>query len=234
MIDIVIASRNSSQRIGHLLTSIADQTLSGYRCFFVDDCSSDDSVLQVRRSFPWVEVIQLPCNRGPSHARNVGVFAGSHKYLAFFDDDAYVDDPNWLRNALNYFENDERLGQLAALIVNGHDPRLLLDCGIGRESYLFGGLFHGRYRDEVQTQIMERRLVLGACSAGTLVRRSVFDKIGGFDSRYFYAAEDLDLSLRVHLAGFDVRYEPTLLVYHLGSQTMGNCVPTKMYLYRRN
>lgn len=188
----------------------------------------------VRQDFPWVTVLAQPANMGPAHNRNVAIAAGSNPYIVIFDDDAYLDDIDWLEKAVAYMEAKPEVGQLAAMIVNGFDPEILLDCGIVKNWYLFGGLFHNVREQDAAGKHDTARVVLGACSAGTILRRDLFNLIGGFDAGYFYPCEDLDLSLRIHLAGFSVRYEPRLKVYHYESQAMGKSLARKMYLYRRN
>lgn len=232
--DIIIPTYNGSRHIPRLLTSIRAQQDVRCRCFVIDDCSGDGTPELVRRRFPWVELIEQPRNFGPAHNRNVAVRSGSYPYVVIFDDDTYLDDPGWLKRALRYMEENPDVGQAAAMIVSGFDRNVLLDCGIGRHYYLFGGRFHNEHAADVGGAHLLPGRVLGACSAGTVLRREVFERIGGFDAAYFYPVEDLDLSLRVHLAGYDVRYLPTLVVYHYESQAMGKAPARKMYMYRRN
>lgn len=234
MIDIVIPTYNGSCRIHKLLSTIAQQSYQDYCCFLIDDHSTDDTVAVVQSRYPWVEIIRLDFNRGPAYARNVGVAAGHSPYIVFFDDDAYIADPHWLKYVAQRFEKNHQLGQIATMIVSAQNPEVLIDCGIFQAAYKFGGLFYQRRLDQLDELHKRRKIVLGACSAGTAIRRSALEKAGGFDSRYFYPVEDLDVSLRIHLIGFDVIYDPTLVVYHYVSQSMESCVPRKLYLSRRN
>jgi GT2 family glycosyltransferase len=232
--DIIVPTYNGSAHLPRLLSSIKRQTLQDYACYVIDDNSQDDTVEIVRRDFPWVHLIEQQENMGPSHNRNVAIRKGAKPYVVIFDDDTYLDDDNWLKNALEHMENNQEVGQLATMIVNGFEPDILLDCGIVKNWYLFGGLFHNTPQDEVAGRHRKGRVVLGACSAGTVLRRELFERVGGFDPRYYYPTEDLDLSLRFHLAGFKVWYEPSLKVFHYESQAMGKSLSRKMYLYRRN
>lgn len=232
--DIVIPTYNGSSHLPRLLSSIERQSMDKYNCYVIDDNSRDETVEIVRRDYPWVHILAQSENMGPSYNRNVAARQGTSPYIVIFDDDTYLDDDRWLENAVQYMEENPDVGQLATMIVNGFEPHILLDCGIAKNWYLFGGLFHNVHRDDAGEKHKRGRMVLGACTAGTIMRRALFERVGGFDSRYYYPAEDLDLSLRFHLAGAKVWYEPSLLVYHYESQAMGKSLARKMFLYRRN
>lgn len=232
--DIIIPTYNGVSHLPRLLSSIRKQTLQKYSCYVIDDNSQDDTVDVVRRDFPWVHLIEQQKNMGPSHNRNVAIQKGTSPYVVIFDDDTYLEDDTWLENALAYMDKNEGVGQLATMIVNGFQPNIILDCGIVKNQYIFGGLFHNVHQGDTGGEHRKGRVVLGACSAGTVLRRKLFEMVGGFDPRYYYPAEDLDLSLRFHLAGFRVWYEPSLKVFHYESQAMGKSLSRKMYLYRRN
>jgi len=233
-LDIVIPTDNAANHLPRLLDSIAKQTYRNFNCFVIDDHSCDDTVQVVTCQFPWVSLIEQAENHGPAINRNIAVAAGSSPYVAIFDDDTYLEDMDWLENGLRCMEDNPDVGQLAAMIVSGFAPEILLDCGILKHHYLFGGIFHNQDSRQVQGRHKQSRRILGACSAGTILRRDLLGLIGGFDGKYFYPAEDLDVSLRIHLAGYDVRYEPSLVVFHYESQAMGKSLSRKMYMYRRN
>lgn len=232
--DIIVPTYNGSKHIPKLLTSILGQKGVRYTCYVIDDHSSDNTVEIIQQDFPWVTVIKQLQNLGPSHNRNIAIDAGSNPYVVIFDDDTYLEDAEWLLKALSFMEQNPKVGQLAAMIVSGFDKQLLLDCGIRKNFYQFGGIFHNENSENVAGKHLTPRQVLGACSAGTVLRRDLFQLIGGFDAQYFYPGEDLDLSLRLHLAGYNVWYVPSLVVYHYESQAMGKSLSKKMYLFRRN
>lgn len=233
-LDIVVPTYNGANHLPRLLASIEKQSYSNYKCFVIDDCSTDETVKLVREQFPWVHLITQPENYGPAINRNVAVDAGNNPYVVIFDDDTYLEDRDWLAKGLQYMEENPAVGQLGAMIISGFAPDILLDCGILQNRYLFGGIFHNQDSRQVQGKHLNERRILGACSAGTILRRDLLEMIGGFDGKYFYPVEDLDVSLRVHLAGYDVRYEPSLVVFHYESQAMGKSLSRKMYMYRRN
>ncbi|MDD5528274.1 MAG: glycosyltransferase [Patescibacteria group bacterium] len=233
-IDIIIPSYNAAKNIAELLLSLRNQTFKEYSCFVIDDNSSDNTVEIVKNNFPWVNVIAQKKNVGPARAKNIGAAGGNSPYLVFFDSDIFLTDPEWLAKALNKIQSSENIGQIASMIVSGFDEDILLDCGIQGEGPFFGGIYHKKNVNDVLGKHKIERRVLAACTAGTIIRREVFEKVGNFDAKYYYPAEDLDLSLRVHLAGYEVIYDPRLVVHHYESMAMGKKEKRKFYLHNRN
>lgn len=64
---------------------------------------------------------------------------------------------------------------------------------------------------------LEAREVFGVCGAACLLRRELFDQLGGYDERYFAFYEDVDLNLRARIAGWRFGYVPDAVVWHLGN-----------------
>ena len=234
LVDVVVPTYNGNRHLPRLLESLAGQDCERFSCTVIDDCSPEGIDPEIRERHSWVRFVVQPKNMGPAHNRNVAAGLGSSPFIAVFDDDTFLEDPGWLGRAVEVMRADSGLGQVGAMILNGFDPNVLLDCGIERVGLVFGGRYHGCRRDATDGNHLRARRVLGVCSAGMIMRRDVFERVGGFDASYYYPCEDLDLSLRMHLAGFDVRYEPSLVVHHLESQAMGKSLERKMYLYRRN
>ena len=63
--------------------------------------------------------------------------------------------------------------------------------------------------------------ILAASAGCCIVRREVFDNVGGFDSDYFIYDDDTDLSLRVRLLGYRIVYVPSAVVIHRGGVLRG-------------
>jgi GT2 family glycosyltransferase len=67
-----------------------------------------------------------------------------------------------------------------------------------------------------------------------LVRRTVFERAGLLDERYFFGFEDIDLCLRARAAGIRTRLAGDSVVYHEGSQAIGGRSPRRLYFATRN
>jgi GT2 family glycosyltransferase len=59
------------------------------------------------------------------------------------------------------------------------------------------------------------------CGASVIVRKDVFERLGGFDESFFMYYEDVDLSLRMKRIGYRIMYEPKSLVSHIHAGSSG-------------
>lgn len=89
-VSVVIAMYNASKYICDCIRNVLDQNLTDIEVIVVNDCSTDDSVELIKRTFSDEErlvIIEQPHNMGPGEARNAGIKAARGKYLAFLDSD---------------------------------------------------------------------------------------------------------------------------------------------------
>jgi len=75
--------------------------------------------------------------------------------------------------------------------------------------------------------------VFGACAGAALYRRAAVMSVGGFDERYFAYLEDVDLALKLRLAGWSCVYEPAV-AFHAAETSSGRLPGGHMYLVERN
>jgi GT2 family glycosyltransferase len=75
--------------------------------------------------------------------------------------------------------------------------------------------------------------VFGACAGAALYRRSALLSVAGFDERYYAYLEDVDLSLRLRLAGWRCLYEPAVAL-HAGGGSAGALAHGALFLVERN
>jgi glycosyltransferase involved in cell wall biosynthesis len=199
LFSIIIGTYNRAQFIRATLDSVCAQDFADYEVIVVDDGSTDNT-LEVLREFPWVKVISRE-NGGPGAARNCGVRASVGEYIAFLDsDDIWF--PWTLATFANVIEQNGRPDLVAAKL------KLFWDDGELRE------VRREPMRVEVFKDYFEssrRGYFVGACMM--VVRKSLFDEVGGFIERRVYA-EDCDLALRLGLAkGFAQIHSPVTFGY---------------------
>jgi GT2 family glycosyltransferase len=144
---------------------------------------------------------------GPGAKRDLCAAASQAEFLAFLDDDAYPE-PGWLEAALEAFADPSVAAVGGPAVTPGDDPVHYWASGLVYESRLVGGPYAFRYRP------LPARDCDDFPTCNLLVRRSVFEAVGGFDTR-FWPGEDTVACLKiVHELGLRIRYVPGALVRH--------------------
>lgn len=90
MVSVIIPSYNSEKYIGETLASVCAQTYPDFEVLVMNDCSQDrtaEIVEKYAQKDPRIHLINLPGNKGVSHARNQGVRMASGEWIAFLDSD---------------------------------------------------------------------------------------------------------------------------------------------------
>jgi len=203
---VVSVYNESEDALERTLESILAQTMQAERVVVVDDGS--DRPLQIRDGIRRdVEVVPLSDNVGLAGARNRGARLTSTQYLLFLNCDVVLK-PDWLSGAISFIESDSTVGAVSGTIVPV----------VGREilrSWRLQFLETKSHRAGLRAPTPVTWLVGHA----VLVRRSVFEEVGGFDEKYRCAAEDWDISQRIRALGYSLVHVPSLIAesYELAS-----------------
>jgi GT2 family glycosyltransferase len=222
-VDVVVVAYNSSATLRDCVATLADAP--ELHVAVVDNASPDGSAATVRDLE--VKVIEAPANRGFAAGCNLGAAAGTSPYVLFLNPDARIE-----RESVQILARAASAEQVGASA-----PRLLSSDGELEYSqrrfpsvvstYAQGLFLHRLFRraawaDEVvrDAALYDRSQspdwVSGAC---VLVRRTVFEEIGGWDESFFLYSEDTDLCRRIRTAGYDIRFEPAATAVHIGGQS---------------
>ncbi len=184
------------------------------RVVVVDNGSTDDSLDRIRAAAPWARLVALLTNRGFSGGMNAGISAALREkppvdYVWVLNNDTLAE-PATLGRMVALADSDPRIG-----IVGG---RLVEADGSGRVQALGGGDVHPWIGTTSLRVTASQRAYDHLAGASLLVRRAVLHRVGGFDERYFFYLEDIDLSLRARRAGWRlaVAHDATI-VHRLGA-----------------
>lgn len=213
-VDIVITTRNNGQILRQALNSVKKQTFLNYKCYVIDDCSTDDTAKIVQSEFPWVKFLGSEEWHGPSYSRNIAIAKGNAPFIVTLDDDVVIP-PDWLKEMVDFISFSRAIGAVSSQLRSGYSHSTLMGTG---------GFFAGNGMgsdicfnvplERVQNLVSRPMRVVFACTAAMIMRRSAFEKTGGFDSKYLYFSEDYDLGLRMNSCGYLVLYNPKAIAYH--------------------
>jgi N-acetylglucosaminyl-diphospho-decaprenol L-rhamnosyltransferase len=198
----------------------------------VEDGACREATASLARRHPRVRVVRTGTRRGFAAACNLGARESRGERLAFLNDDTRPH-PHWLSRLSAALDARGDAGLATSLIVS-IGGETIDSAGDG---YLrCGGAFkhgHGEpARDE--RRIREIGETFGACGAGFMIRRPLFEALGGFDEDYEMVHEDVDLSYRARLRGAACLFVPDAIVEHAGSASLGVMSARAVYLGQRN
>jgi len=202
-VSIVIAAYNAGDTIAACINSLLEQDYDScrYSITAIDNGSKDETLKILLGYRDRIKILE-ESKRGPAAARNLGILSGTDEIVAFIDADC-VAEPDWVSRLVPAFA-DRRVGMAGGRIRAG---------GSANAIQYFGEEIHD-HRKAIET--CNPPYVITMNSA---VRRTVLAEVGLFDTAY-RRAEDVDLSWRIHRAGYTLQYVPEAIVYHINESTL--------------
>lgn len=157
-------------------------------------------------SFPKTRVIPSgPV--GPSYKRDMAIEHAQGEILAFLDDDAFPR-KDWLTRALSQMQGHHVAAVCGPAVTPYSDPFWAKLSGAFYTSYIGSGTERFRYWPGKRVKEVD-----DYPSVNFLVRKSVFEEVGGFDTHY-WPGEDTKLCLDIINRGYKIIYDPEIFVWH--------------------
>lgn len=222
---VVVVAYGPEPELAECLTAVQASRQIDVELVVVDNCCTHPQLEQL---------VAATGGRLLRPGRNVGFAAGCNLAVqalppgvpvALVNSDAVVE-PGTLRALLDALHDD--VGIATASVRLADEPELLNSAG---NPVHFTGLSWAGGLGERAEGHVGRRDVASASGATLMVRRDVWDELGGFDPTYFTYLEDTELSLRCWLSGRRVRYVPTAVSLHHYAFSRN---PRKLHYLERN
>ncbi|WP_222927547.1 glycosyltransferase family 2 protein [Biomaibacter acetigenes] len=238
LISIVIVNWNSGRQLYECLKSIYNAKKDGLeidRVVVVDNASSDNSLFGLEEIDIPLKIIKNSTNRGFAAACNQGAKESNADYLLFLNPDTLLFKYS-LSKPIAFMEKAENrnIGIVGIQLIN-ENKEISRTCArfptLGQfNSKIFGldRLFPKLSYFMAEWDHKSDRFVDHVIGAFFLVRRQLFEKLNGFDERFFVYLEDLDFSYRAKQLGYSSYYLTSTKAYHKGG---GSSEKLKMYDY---
>ncbi len=231
LISIVIPNWNGKHLLEQCLASLKKLTYKNVEVLIIDNGSTDDSLVFMRKFYPEYKIVALDTNTGFAHAVNVGITESHGDYVALLNNDTEVE-PNWLTELVRPFSKDASIGIVASKLLNFYSRDTIDSAGdvlniVGQAYPIGGGCKNGPEWDS-------GRFIFSGTGGASLYSRKLFNSIGLFEETFFMYFEDVDLSYRAQRSGFTVWYQPTAVVYHIQKASSRKAKSFLEYLLYRN
>jgi len=231
VVSVIVLNYNGRRWLAGCLDALAAQVgVPAFEIVLVDNASTDGSAAFVRTEYRSVRLIESESNRGFAGGNNLGAQKAAGRFLAFLNNDT-IAAQDWLSRLVSVLDERPDVGLATSKLVLMDDPSRLDSAGDG---YLRAGGAYKRGHGRPAADHGVSREVFGACGAAFVVRRALFERLGGFDESFFMVYEDVDLSYRARLAGFRCWYAADAVVRHAGSATLGRASETAVFYGQRN
>mgnify|MGYP001117785263 CR=1 FL=1 len=230
-VSVIVLNHNGKKYLKTCLGSLTRSTYRDFETIFVDNASVDGSVKFVKENFPKVKILQNADDLGYAEGNNLAAKLALGKYIAFLSNDTEVE-TTWLEELVKTLESHPDTGVCGGKIYFYHNRNVLNSTGGLCDVF---GYAMDRDIYKVETRRFERQEdVFWVSGSSIMIKREVFEKLGGFDSKFEYYVEDVDICWRAMLLGFRVTYVPRAIVYHVHGGKLTPFTLWRRYMGERN
>lgn len=212
---IVILNWNSRDMTAECIRSVLSMDAGEYELILVDNGSQDGSPEYFQREFPQCTVLPQSRNLGFAAGCNVAfreALARGMKYVLPLNNDTIVD-RHFLKELIVVAEHNPQAAIISPKIYFYDSPEQFWWAG-GYFNLWTGIPRHTGRKNRDVGQFDEPRTLDWATGCALLVRCDVLKQVGLFDEQFFGNGEDLDLSLRIRKAGFEIWFAPKAKLWH--------------------
>ncbi|MGW8122594.1 glycosyltransferase family 2 protein [Roseivirga echinicomitans] len=241
---IILVNWNAFDLTVRCIESLEKAGFPSTNIFLVDNASKDGSGNRLREQFPEVIFIQNTENLGFTGGNNIAMVQALEKgfeFVMLLNNDTEVTE-DFLNPMLLAIEENEKTAAVQPLILELNRKDLIWNAGGDTNRFL--GLSETRFEaqalDKVKASFtVNTDWITGCC---ILVRSAVISEIGMLDDKFFAYHEDVDWSIRMRKAGYELRVVPESTIFHLSmaslksdtKQKEGFLSPFMHYLHVRN
>ena len=233
---ICIINWNDYTNTSECLNSIQRIDYPNYRVLLIDNGSEDGSGHELKKDYPWVELLENKKNLGFAGGNNVGIRYAIHQgaeYIFLLNNDTVVD-PQVLETLIDVAASDDRIGIVGpATYCYSHRD---VFWSAGMEKVVPNGKIFPHFVmrgcgevDQGQYRCIEDVDMINACAM--LIKRRVIEEVGLLDEKFFAYNEDSDWNDRVASAGYRIVYVPEARIWHKGSVSLGGVNSPASWFY---
>ncbi len=231
MVSIITVNYNGLQDTCDMIASFQKYETYPFEIIVVDNASRKNEAELVHAAFPEVTVVRSEKNLGFAGGNNLGNSYAKGDYIFYLNNDMEIREPI-LEKLVQRLEQ-KGVGGVSPMMRCFYPPHDLMYYGYKRLSSirlkhttpLYDASREASYHLPSETEVLH--------GGAMMVRREVIDKVGEMSEIYFLFFEEFDWSYRITDAGYQLWYEPSVVVYHKEGMTIGKESPLRAYYLSR-
>ena len=216
-IAIIIVNWKQYQLTKLCLYSLQKIKYDNYQIILIDNESNPKELKKIKNQFDKIITFPNQKNLGFTGANNVGIeyaIKNDFEYVMLINNDTEVE-KNFINPLIEVLEKNQNFGAAQPLILNYYNRDKVWSAG-GFLNKFFGYTYVIKSPEGIKKNI---DWITGCCF---FLRTDVIKKIGLLDEKFFAYYEDVDWSIRIKNAGYDLAFVKSSVVYHHGSKSSKN------------
>ncbi len=226
-VSIIIPNKNHKNDLKRCITSIlALSTYPNYEIIIVDN-GSNDNVLEYYEEIkqnPKIKIVSLDIPFNFSKLNNYGASQASGDYFLMLNNDTEIITPNWIEELLMHAQHNY-VGAVGAKLYYPDNTiqHAGIVLGMGSDK-VAGHIFYKIPKQELgyMGRLCYTQNLSAVTAACMMVRRDVWEKVGGLDEGFAVAYNDVDFCLRIQKEGYKIVWTPFAELYHYESKSRGS------------
>lgn len=215
-----------------LLDSIFTNSYKNVEVIVVDNGSQSDETPIFQKHYPSVKILISTENLGFAGGNNLGISEAKGDFLFFVNNDTVFTEG--LVEGLMARLKDDKIGAVSPKICYFSTPTIIQYAGFTEIDTLTGRNETIGKNETDKGQHDTARPTPYAHGAAMMVRKEAITKAGMMPEQFFLYYEELDWCCRIRHVGFTIWYEPSAVIYHKESASVGKLSPLKIYYQNRN
>jgi GT2 family glycosyltransferase len=225
LVSIIIPNKDSKKYLKQCIDSILEKsTYQNYEILIVENNSEADDIFEYYREIeqnPKVRLVTFEGGFNFSAINNFGARHAKGEHLLLLNNDTEVMTGDWIGEMLMFSQRSD-VGAVGAKLFFEDDTLQHYGVAVG----IMGIAGHTQsgamsYFPGYFTNLALARNVTAVTAACMMVKKTVFDEVGGLDEDFVVALNDIDFCLKVHKAGYYNVVTPYAQLYHFESKSRG-------------
>ncbi len=239
LISILIPNKDHKTDLKRCVDSIRKKsTWKHYEIVVIENNSREQSIFDYYRELeqlPGVRIIRYEGEFNYSKINNYGAGFAQGNYLLFLNNDTEVITPDWMEQMLMYAQRKD-VGAVGAKLY--YEDNTIQHAGvvIGLGAHRSAGHTHYKMPREhlgYMGRLCYAQNITAVTAACLLVKRSIYDEVGGLDETFTISLNDVDFCLKIGRKGYRNIFTPFAELYHYESKTRGMEEGEKLRRYER-